>query len=160
MQDTDCADQLLHAERSHLLSLKRSLEAQLNKVQIQLQQLNKARAQLTASIQERSRVTDLLCQSMTPSSQIQSQPSSTSMRPSSARQTWNSKVHSGHSLRSSRSQSVVSHGCQSSRGRSSATPRKHHSKSLSAPTVSTSATVGSYGLGGTTGAGELKMSIQ
>ncbi len=63
-QDTDHADRLLMSERTHLLSLKKSLEAQLRKVQQQLQVLNVARARLAAVIQERSRVTDLLCHSM------------------------------------------------------------------------------------------------
>ena len=58
------ADRLLMAERTHLLSLKRSLESQLRKVQQQLQVLSVARARLVAVIQERSRVTDLLCHSM------------------------------------------------------------------------------------------------
>lgn len=60
----DGPDQLLLSERSHLLSLKKLLEAQLAKVQSQLQELSKARARVSAAIQERSRVTDLLCQSM------------------------------------------------------------------------------------------------
>ena len=64
LQELDGADRLLTAERSHLLSLKRSLESQLRKVQQQLQVLNVARARLSAAIQERSRVTDLLCHSM------------------------------------------------------------------------------------------------
>ena len=64
MQELDGADRLLTAERSHLFSLKRSLESQLRKVQQQLQVLNVARARLSAVIQERSRVTDLLCHSM------------------------------------------------------------------------------------------------
>lgn len=63
-QTTDAADQLLMKERSHLLSVKRSLEAQLRKVQLQLQVLNTTRARLAAIVQERSRVTDLLCHSM------------------------------------------------------------------------------------------------
>lgn len=60
----DGPDQLLLSEREHLLSLKRLLETHLSKVQSQLQELCKARARLYAVIQERSRVTDLLCQSM------------------------------------------------------------------------------------------------
>ena len=64
LQEMDGADRLLIAERSHLLSLKRSLESQLRKVQQQLQVLNIARARQAAIIQERSRVTDLLCHSM------------------------------------------------------------------------------------------------
>ena len=45
-------------------SLKRSLESQLRKVQQQLQVLGTARARLAAVIQERSRVTDLICHSL------------------------------------------------------------------------------------------------
>ena len=63
-QIPDAADQCLLEERSHLLSVKRSLEAQLRKAQQQQQVLSVARAQLAAIIQERSRVTDLLCHSM------------------------------------------------------------------------------------------------
>ena len=51
-------------ERTHLLSIKRSLEAELSKVHQQLQVLSVARARLAAIVQERSRVTDLLCHSM------------------------------------------------------------------------------------------------
>ena len=64
LQEMDGADRLLIEERSHLLSLKHSLESQLRKVQQQLQVLNVARARQAAIIQERSRVTDLLCHSM------------------------------------------------------------------------------------------------
>ena len=60
----DGPDQLLLSEREHQLSLKLLLETQLSKVQCQLQELSMARARLYAAIQERSRVTDLLCQSM------------------------------------------------------------------------------------------------
>lgn len=63
-QEPDLADRVLEEERARLLSLKRSLEAQLRRVQQQLQTLGAARARLAAVIQERSRVTDLLCHSM------------------------------------------------------------------------------------------------
>lgn len=64
MQEPDCAEELLKSEHTHLLNLKRSLEAHLHKVKFQLQELNSIRCSLFAVIQERSRVTDLLCQSM------------------------------------------------------------------------------------------------
>lgn len=70
----DYADQLLIAEHSHLLSLKRSLEAQLHKVQFQLHELNTARSRLAAVIQERSRVTELLCQAVSFDQGVQSTP--------------------------------------------------------------------------------------
>ena len=60
-KDLDGADDLLGAERKHLLKLKRILEAQLRSVQKQLQVLDGARKRLTASLQERSRVLDLIC---------------------------------------------------------------------------------------------------
>ena len=60
-KDPDGADDLLVAERKHLLKLKRILEAQLRSVQKQLQVLDGARKRLTASLQERSRVLDLIC---------------------------------------------------------------------------------------------------
>ncbi|XP_064616215.1 tektin-like protein 1 [Liolophura sinensis] len=60
----DGADDLLSAERAHLLNLKRSLEAQLALVQQQLQVLDAARKRLFAVLQERSRVMDLLCHSI------------------------------------------------------------------------------------------------
>lgn len=63
-KDTDCADRLLAAETSQLLTLKMSLESQLRKVKQQLQALNAARSRLSCVIQERSRVTDLLCNSV------------------------------------------------------------------------------------------------
>ncbi len=137
LQDIDCGDQLLQAERTQLFSMKRYLEAQLGKVQVQLQLLSKARAQLTASIQERSRVTDLLCQSMTPSSQHNQ--SSTSLRSSSTKQIWNGNGRSGNSrngllsLVSSRSQSVLSGQAANGASTSSSTYRRHHAKTLSAP---------------------------
>ena len=64
MQDEDGADKLLLSEKSHLISLKQSLEVQLRKVQIQLQELNVCKSRLAAVLQERARVTDLLCNSM------------------------------------------------------------------------------------------------
>lgn len=64
LQEPDAADMCLLGERTHLLSIKRSLEAELSKVQQQLQVLSVARARLAAIVQERSRVTDLLCHSM------------------------------------------------------------------------------------------------
>lgn len=63
-QEPDAADICLLGERAHLFSIKRSLEAQLSKTQQQLQILSVARAHLAAVLQERSRVTDLLCHSM------------------------------------------------------------------------------------------------
>lgn len=63
-QEPDAADLCLLEEREQLLSIKRSLEAQLSAVQQQLQVLSVARARLAAIVQERSRVTDLLCHSM------------------------------------------------------------------------------------------------
>lgn len=102
-QDTDIADRLLHAERTHLISLKKSLEAQLTKVQLQLQQLNQTRARLSSSIQERSRITDLICQSVLPTS---SNPLELP-KPSSARGSRTDRSIAS-SMRSSRSQSVLS----------------------------------------------------
>ena len=64
MKEPDCPEELLKSEHLHLLSLKRSLEAHLRKVKFQLHELNSTRGCLLAVIQERSRVTDLLCQSM------------------------------------------------------------------------------------------------
>ena len=61
VQDNDGADDLLHAERMHLFNLKRMLEAQLQLVQQQLQVLDSARRRLSACLQERSRVLDLVC---------------------------------------------------------------------------------------------------
>lgn len=60
-KDNDGADDLLQAERMHLLNLKRMLEAQLKLVQQQLQVLDAARRRLSACLQERSRVMDLVC---------------------------------------------------------------------------------------------------
>lgn len=64
LQEQDGGDKLLLSEKSHLISLKRSLEAQLQRVQMQLQELSVSRNRLAAAIQERSRVTDLLCNSI------------------------------------------------------------------------------------------------
>ncbi|XP_013390840.1 coiled-coil domain-containing protein 105 [Lingula anatina] len=63
-KDIDGADDLLGAERMHLLNLKRMLEAQLKLVQQQLQVLDVARKRLAATIQERSRVLDLVCHAL------------------------------------------------------------------------------------------------
>ncbi|XP_074654916.1 tektin-like protein 1 [Tubulanus polymorphus] len=63
-KDTDGADDLLSAERQHLLNLKRVLEAQLRLVQQQLQVLDNARKRLATCLQERSRVLDLICHAM------------------------------------------------------------------------------------------------
>ncbi|KAK6167254.1 hypothetical protein SNE40_021330 [Patella caerulea] len=60
-RERDGADDLLNAERAHLLNCKKALEAQLKLVQQQLQTLDQARKRLFATLQERSRVLDLLC---------------------------------------------------------------------------------------------------
>jgi prefoldin subunit 5 len=60
-KEPDKADDLLKAERAHLLTLKKTLEAQLRKVQRQLQILGACRARLGSAIQERSRVLELIC---------------------------------------------------------------------------------------------------
>ncbi|KAK3589814.1 hypothetical protein CHS0354_015819 [Potamilus streckersoni] len=60
-REHDGADDLLNAERSHLLNCKRALEAQLRSVQQQLHILDLARKRLFACLEERSRVLDLLC---------------------------------------------------------------------------------------------------
>ena len=78
MQEPDAADLCLLEERTHLLSIKCSLEAQLSMVQQQLQVLSVARSRLAAIVQERSRVTDLLCHSMTSTVPAASQFSSSS----------------------------------------------------------------------------------
>ncbi|OWF39564.1 coiled-coil domain-containing protein 105-like [Mizuhopecten yessoensis] len=59
-REHDGADDLLNAERAHLLNCKKALEAQLKSVQQQLQVLDAARRRLFATLQERSRVLDLL----------------------------------------------------------------------------------------------------
>lgn len=63
-KDHDGADDLLNAERSHLLNCKKALEAQLKSVQQQLQVLDTARTRLFNALQERSRVLDLLCHAL------------------------------------------------------------------------------------------------
>lgn len=63
-RDHDGADDLLSAERSHLLNCKKALEAQLKSVQQQLQILDAARTRLFNALQERSRVLDLLCHAL------------------------------------------------------------------------------------------------
>lgn len=60
-RETDGADDLLSAEKRHLLKLKRLLEAQLRSVQKQLQVLDNARKRLKAVLSERNRVLDLIC---------------------------------------------------------------------------------------------------
>lgn len=63
-KDQDGADDLLNAERSHLLNCKKALEAQLKSVQQQLQTLDAARKRLFNVLQERTRVLDLLCHAL------------------------------------------------------------------------------------------------
>lgn len=63
-RDHDGADDLLNAEKSHLLNCKKALEAQLKSVQQQLQVLDAARTRLFNALQERSRVLDLLCHAL------------------------------------------------------------------------------------------------
>lgn len=122
MQEMDGADHLLLSERSHLLTLKKLLESHLAKVQMQLQELSKARARLTAVIQERSRVTDLLCQSMmTGASSSLPTPRTRTLRPSSGHSMSRSRVSSPHS----RAKLASSHSTVSLASR--------HSKSFSAP---------------------------
>ncbi|XP_041368268.1 coiled-coil domain-containing protein 105-like [Gigantopelta aegis] len=60
----DGADDLLCAERAHLLNCKKTLEAQQRRVLQQLQVLDCTRRRLFAVVQERSRVLDLLCHSL------------------------------------------------------------------------------------------------
>ncbi|KAL8612139.1 hypothetical protein ACOMHN_021952 [Nucella lapillus] len=60
-KEHDGADDLLNAERAHLLNNKKTLESSLKLVQEQLQSLELARRRLFAVLQERSRVLDLLC---------------------------------------------------------------------------------------------------
>lgn len=59
-REHDGADDLLNAERAHLLNCKKALEAQLRSVQQQLQVLDAARRRLFNVLNERSRVMDLL----------------------------------------------------------------------------------------------------
>lgn len=80
-QDVDAADRLLNSEQSHLVTFKRSLESQLRKIKLHMQELSVIRGRLAAAIQERTRVTDLLCQSM--SSRFTNQPPRDGKRPTS-----------------------------------------------------------------------------
>jgi len=64
-QPRDGADDLLNAERLHLLNIKRTLEAQLRTVQQMLVTLGHCRRRLQAVIQERSLVLDFLTQAGT-----------------------------------------------------------------------------------------------
>lgn len=64
-QPRDGADDLLNAERLHLLNLKRTLEAQLRTVQQMLNTLGHCRRRLQAVIQERSLVLDFITQAGT-----------------------------------------------------------------------------------------------
>jgi len=68
LQGRDGAEQLLKSERTHLLSLKATLESHLRNVKQQLQDLNTSRSNLASVLQERSHATDLLCQYMNGSS--------------------------------------------------------------------------------------------
>jgi len=65
-KETDGADDLLGAEKRHLLKIKRSLEAQLRSVQKQLQVLDNARKRLKSVLSERIRVLDLVCHTIEP----------------------------------------------------------------------------------------------
>ncbi|XP_063424718.1 tektin-like protein 1 [Mytilus trossulus] len=60
----DGADDLLNAEKAHLINCKKALEAQLRSVQQQLLVLDAARKRLFGVLQERSRVLDLLNHSL------------------------------------------------------------------------------------------------
>lgn len=64
-KEEDGADRLISAEKTHLLSLKRSLESQLRKVKKLLQMLSSSRSRLSTVLQERSRVLDLVCHNQT-----------------------------------------------------------------------------------------------
>ena len=136
-QELDGADQLLLSEHSHLLSLKKSLESVLSRVQSQLQELSKARARLYAAIQERSRVTDLLCQSMMssggPGSKLAT-PRQRTARPSSGSSTGRSRTGLPH-LQSGRMS--MSHANMNF--------APHHAKSFSAPVPMTFAPANSTG---------------
>lgn len=57
----DGADNVMEKEFRHLHQLKKALELQLRSVQKQLQVLDQCRKRLSAVIQERNRVLDLLC---------------------------------------------------------------------------------------------------
>lgn len=63
-KERDGADDLLEAEYSHLINCKKTLELQLRSVQQHLQCLESIRKRIFASLQERSRVLDLLCHSL------------------------------------------------------------------------------------------------
>lgn len=71
-KEHDGADDLLNAERAHLVNCKRALEAQLRSVQQQLLILDAARKRLFAVLQERSRVLDLLNHSLSSISNVNS----------------------------------------------------------------------------------------
>jgi len=64
-QPRDGADDLLNAERLHLLNIKRTLEAQLKTIQQMLNTLGHCRRRLQAVIQERSLVLDFITQAGT-----------------------------------------------------------------------------------------------
>lgn len=64
MQEWDTTDKLLKSEHAHILSAKQTLEVQLLKVQVNLQDLATLRSKLAAVIQERARVTELLSQAV------------------------------------------------------------------------------------------------
>jgi len=63
-KEKDGADDLLEAEYSHLLNCKKTLEMQLKSVQQHLQCLESIRRRTFASLQERSRVLDLMCHAL------------------------------------------------------------------------------------------------
>ncbi|CAL1547406.1 unnamed protein product [Lymnaea stagnalis] len=63
-KERDGADDLLEAEHTHLMNCKRTLELQLKSVQQHLQCLESIRKRTFASLQERSRVLDILCHSL------------------------------------------------------------------------------------------------
>jgi len=66
----DGGDDLISAERKHLLKLKRVLEAQLRSVQKQLQVLDNSRKRLKAVLQERQRVLELKSESVASAGRI------------------------------------------------------------------------------------------
>ena len=80
----DGADDLLLAEKDQLLKLKLVLEAQLRSVQKQLHVLDNARKRIKAVISERSRVLDLICQSVPSMSAVSSSLDLTSAKSMSA----------------------------------------------------------------------------
>jgi hypothetical protein len=65
--DNDKGDELLASEHAKLFQNKSLLESLLTKTQHSLQMLNNARAMLSSVLQERSRVTELLCHSISSS---------------------------------------------------------------------------------------------